>query len=142
MAVVGLNDLQRSKSFLTFCILRRKSGRTGNGSCRPICATINFRTGRCATINFRARQMVIPINSLSPAATGRVTMNVLEEPLLTEEEAAAILHVAPKTLTAWRCKGIGPKYVKYGRLVSYRPSHIREHVNKHVIEPSRKATAA
>ena len=32
----------------------------------------------------------------------------LDEPLVLEKEAAAVLHVKPPTLTAWRNRGRGP----------------------------------
>lgn len=35
-------------------------------------------------------------------------------PLLTDEQAAIILAVSPATLRSWRCRGIGPAYVKMG----------------------------
>lgn len=31
---------------------------------------------------------------------------------LTPGQAAAILNVSPRTLQSWRCKGIGPVYLK------------------------------
>jgi hypothetical protein len=34
--------------------------------------------------------------------------------LLTEQEAAAYLAVSPATLRSWRCRGIGPAYIKLG----------------------------
>jgi hypothetical protein len=37
-------------------------------------------------------------------------------PLLDDKEAAVLLGVAPATLRCWRCRGIGPNYVKYPRL--------------------------
>ena len=37
-------------------------------------------------------------------------MKVLDEPLLNDEETAAILKVAPKTMPAWRHRGLGPRY--------------------------------
>lgn len=35
--------------------------------------------------------------------------------LLTETEAGGWLKVSPATLRAWRCRGIGPAYIKMGR---------------------------
>jgi predicted DNA-binding transcriptional regulator AlpA len=69
-------------------------------------------------------------------------MNVLEEPLLSDEEMAKILGIAPTTPAQWRYYGKGPRYVKYGRFVGYRPSDIRDYVNQHVVEPSRRNAAA
>jgi len=38
---------------------------------------------------------------------------------LTEDEAAEILLLSPNTLRTWRCRGIGPKYIKSGRKILY-----------------------
>jgi hypothetical protein len=34
--------------------------------------------------------------------------------LLTDKQAAPLLGVEPATLRSWRCRGIGPAYVKLG----------------------------
>jgi predicted DNA-binding transcriptional regulator AlpA len=60
----------------------------------------------------------------------------LDEPLVPEKEAAAVLHVKPPTLTAWRNRGQGPAYVKVGRLVFYRPSDIREWLASRIVRPA------
>ncbi|TWA69762.1 AlpA family transcriptional regulator [Azospirillum baldaniorum] len=47
-------------------------------------------------------------------------------PMLNEEEAAALLNLAPKTLTRWRWKGVGPAFVKVGaRAVRYREEDLQ-----------------
>ena len=40
--------------------------------------------------------------------------------LLTEQEAAALLHVTVKAVQGWRYRGNGPRFVKVNRLVRYR----------------------
>ena len=40
--------------------------------------------------------------------------------LLTEQEAAALLHVTVKAVQGWRYRGGGPRFVKVGRCVRYR----------------------
>ena len=40
--------------------------------------------------------------------------------LLTEQEAAALLHVTVKAAQNWRHRGGGPRYCKVGRCVRYR----------------------
>ena len=40
--------------------------------------------------------------------------------LLTEREAAALLHVTVKAVQGWRYRGNGPRFVKVGRCVRYR----------------------
>lgn len=39
---------------------------------------------------------------------------------LTEQEAAALLHVTVKAVQRWRYRGGGPRFVKVGRLVRYQ----------------------
>lgn len=39
--------------------------------------------------------------------------------LLDEKQAAALLNVSVKTLQAWRYRGNGPRFVKFGRSVRY-----------------------
>jgi len=40
--------------------------------------------------------------------------------LLTEAEAAILLHRTPRTLASWRANGYGPPYLKCGRTPMYR----------------------
>jgi hypothetical protein len=36
-------------------------------------------------------------------------------PLLDEKQAASYLGVSPITLRSWRCRGIGPTFIKLGK---------------------------
>lgn len=38
---------------------------------------------------------------------------------LTPREAAARLRVHVGTMSAWRCQGVGPKYIKNGKKILY-----------------------
>ena len=40
--------------------------------------------------------------------------------LITEQQAATLLHVSVKALQGWRYRGAGPRFVKVGRCVRYR----------------------
>ena len=53
-----------------------------------------------------ATQMTTNGRNANPAAANRA----LE--LLTQEDAAALLHKSPRVLRFWRTAGIGPAYVK------------------------------
>jgi predicted DNA-binding transcriptional regulator AlpA len=44
--------------------------------------------------------------------------------LLTEAQVADLLAISPRTLQMWRYKGGGPKYVKAGAAVRYRPADV------------------
>lgn len=45
--------------------------------------------------------------------------------LLSTTEAAPLAGVKAKTLENWRCMGLGPKFVRVGRLIRYDPDDIR-----------------
>jgi Helix-turn-helix domain len=62
-------------------------------------------------------------------------MTMLDEPLLPEDKAAQELKVQKQTMAAWRNRGQGPAYVKIGRLVFYRPSHLKERLESRVVRP-------
>lgn len=46
--------------------------------------------------------------------------------LLTTEDVANLLKLKTSTLTDWRYKHTGPKYLKRGNMIRYRPSDILE----------------
>ncbi len=50
------------------------------------------------------------------------------EPLMSPAELAAFLggDINVITLSQWRYRGTGPKFVKTGRYVRYRPEDVRE----------------
>jgi helix-turn-helix protein len=55
--------------------------------------------------------------------------------MLTPAQAAAILHVEPRTLEGWRRLRTGPRYFRYsGRCVRYRPEDLREWLDGHAID--------
>lgn len=45
--------------------------------------------------------------------------------LLSTVEAAPLAGVSAKTLENWRCMGLGPKFVRAGRLIRYDPDDIK-----------------
>jgi predicted DNA-binding transcriptional regulator AlpA len=51
-------------------------------------------------------------------------MTLSLEELLTVEELANRLRMSTSALNKWRLLGIGPKYIKTGRLVRYRGSDV------------------
>lgn len=44
--------------------------------------------------------------------------------LLTPREVSAILRVPDATLTAWRYRATGPRWIRVGRYVRYRPRDV------------------
>ena len=60
---------------------------------------------------------------------------MLSGSLLKDTEAAEFLGVSPQTVRNWRCTHRGPRYVKFGRSVRYRPEDLLEFINQRTIEP-------
>ncbi len=54
--------------------------------------------------------------------------NELAERVFDTVAAAALVGVKPGTLEVWRCKGIGPRFVKSGSRVVYRLRDINEYL--------------
>jgi excisionase family DNA binding protein len=48
--------------------------------------------------------------------------------LLTTEEAASALGLSRRTLEDWRLRGCGPRFVRLGGAVRYRPSELSRFV--------------
>lgn len=57
----------------------------------------------------------------------------------TEEQEAARINVAPKTLANQRCRGDGPPFLKVGRLVRYDPALTDEWLAKRVCTSTSEA---
>ncbi len=45
---------------------------------------------------------------------------------ITAHQLGRRWQLAPKTLEKWRCKGVGPKYVKVGSRILYRMADIQD----------------
>jgi len=53
---------------------------------------------------------------------------------LTDIEVAARLGVSRFTVRAWRLKGLGPRFMKMGRAVRYRPQDVDEYERQALVE--------
>ena len=51
-------------------------------------------------------------------------------PLLTVQEVAAILRCSASSLNKWRLSGLGPKFVRVGARVRYRPADVVAYLTK------------
>ncbi|MEO5335169.1 MAG: helix-turn-helix domain-containing protein [Magnetococcus sp. YQC-5] len=58
--------------------------------------------------------------------------------LMTTKEAAEYLQLSPGTLTNWRMRKFGPKYVKNGGSVRYTQSAIAEWIQSRTVDPNIK----
>ena len=69
-------------------------------------------------------------------------MNAEQVPLrtneraLSETEVAERLGVSPFTVRAWRHRGHGPRFLKMGRAVRYRPEDIDAYKEMALVDPS------
>ena len=58
---------------------------------------------------------------------------------LTDVEVAARLGVSRFTVRSWRLKGIGPRFLKMGRAVRYRPDDVDEYERQALVETQARA---
>jgi excisionase family DNA binding protein len=73
-----------------------------------------------------------------PTSAGAVSDRraaIMEKRTLTDIEVATRLGVSRFTVRSWRLKGIGPRFLKLGRAVRYRPEDVDEYVRQALIEP-------
>lgn len=59
--------------------------------------------------------------------------------LVDETKAAKLLDLPKGTLKGWRCRGIGPKWVKLGRNVRYDVRELLDFVRNNTRTPSVRA---
>jgi excisionase family DNA binding protein len=56
---------------------------------------------------------------------------------LTEHDVAKQLGLSVATLRAWRLKGKGPRFVRFGRAVRYLATDVERFVEASVVDPSK-----
>lgn len=61
----------------------------------------------------------------------------MPDPLLTTQDAAAYLHVSPRTLEKWRLQGGGPRY----RKLVHRVVYLQRDIDTWVDEQARTSTS-
>ena len=55
---------------------------------------------------------------------------------LTDIEVAVRLGVSRFTVRSWRLKGVGPRFLKMGRAVRYRPEDVQEYEQRVLVYPA------
>lgn len=58
----------------------------------------------------------------------------LNKRTLTDIEVAARLGVSRFTVRSWRLKGLGPRFLKMGRAVRYRPQDVDDYERQALVE--------
>lgn len=61
--------------------------------------------------------------------------------LLTQLEAATLLHLSERTLERLRVSGAGPKFVRLGRSIRYRPTDIEAYIASRVVSSTSERAA-
>ena len=61
---------------------------------------------------------------------------------LTQEEAAKVLRLSERTLERHRWSGTGPRFVKMGRRIFYRPADIEDYTAERTFSSTAEADAA
>ena len=75
-----------------------------------------------------ARKIDRDVSSGQPSATPS------SKATLTDVEVAGRLGVSRFTVRSWRLKGIGPRFLKMGRAVRYRPQDVDEYERQALVE--------
>lgn len=60
--------------------------------------------------------------------------------LMSGKELAALLQVRENTLNVWRCKGLGPAYIKVGSAVRYRRRDVETWLKSRVVRPGKNGS--
>ena len=69
------------------------------------------------------------------------TQSLEVKQLSDEKQLALQLRVSVEKVRKWRLKGGGPKYIKIGPLVRYRPEHVQEFLDQCPARGGEQATA-
>lgn len=75
---------------------------------------------------------------MARAASVTAGAAIVEKRTLTDIEVAARLGVSRFTVRSWRIKGVGPRFLKLGRAVRYRPEDVDEYVQQVMVEPQKR----
>jgi excisionase family DNA binding protein len=62
-----------------------------------------------------------------------------EKRTLTDIEVASRLGVSRFTVRSWRLKGLGPRFLKMGRAVRYRPQDVDEYERQALVDTQARA---
>ena len=70
-----------------------------------------------------------------------VTPQPVPDRLVDETEAADILTVKKQTMSVWRLRGCGPRFVKIGKCVRYRLSDLHAYIDCRTVSNTAQADA-
>jgi hypothetical protein len=93
------------------------------------------------SVNARIRELVAALPPMTPEQLEplleqlRILLRPAPAPLLTEKQAADFLVLPPRTLTNWRYRRTGPKFVRTGRHIRYRMRDLEAWLTKREQDP-------
>jgi predicted DNA-binding transcriptional regulator AlpA len=61
----------------------------------------------------------------SPGPHSLIALPANDEALIPAAQLPSFLGIARQTLARWRCEGVGPRFVRVGRVVAYRSADVR-----------------
>lgn len=70
------------------------------------------------------------------AVTTEQVLSRIDGRVLSDTEVAERLGVSPFTVRAWRHKGQGPRFMKMGRAVRYRPEDVEAFKETALVDPA------
>lgn len=65
-----------------------------------------------------------------------MTTTDLDHTTWSPQQTADAIGTARQTLAKWRCEGRGPKYVRVGRNIRYRPADVHQWLAEQVVDPT------
>ena len=74
------------------------------------------------------------IESVSGVALEELLTSPSGKTTLTDIEVASRLGVSRFTVRSWRLKGVGPRFLKMGRAVRYRPRDVDDYERQALVE--------
>ncbi|MGE0705543.1 MAG: helix-turn-helix transcriptional regulator [Vicinamibacterales bacterium] len=77
---------------------------------------------------------MVSIGSISGVALEESFPGSPRKTTLTDIEVASRLGVSRFTVRSWRLKGIGPRFLKMGRAVRYRPQDVDDYERQALVE--------
>ena len=74
------------------------------------------------------------VESISGVALDKSFTSPSGKATLTDVEVARRLGVSRFTVRSWRLKGVGPRFLKMGRAVRYRPQDVDDYERQALVE--------
>lgn len=74
--------------------------------------------------------------------TSKISKPAIPDSLWTTEETAEVLRISTSSLTKWRLVGRGPRFIRVGARVRYRPSDVTAFIERETRSSTSELPAA